>query len=253
MSARQVLTKHDGSQFKKATTDQAPMPVRGTISNVVASLIVKGQPPRTRNPTPQRAPSQAASEGSRGRLGATKAQRGRSAKNRGGWPNTACFSWDEVKKIDNAIHELSRGGCGPTHHITIMPLTGNPSSRKRTCSREIAHLGQALKRHGESHVGITIFENPPNADLHAHHLVFVPHDEYATVERLHRPPEVHVERISNLDGIVDYITKERRHLSPDFEAMIERRWERSLPVPGKRWTMTTEAKELLARSELKVA
>jgi hypothetical protein len=167
----------------------------------------------------------------------------------GGWPSARWLEWADVKEINHAVHELVRCGCAPTHLVTVMPSDGDQGARKRACTLEIAHLGQALKRHGKRHVGVTVFEHPVHPDLHAHHLVHAPSGEYATVERRHRPPEVHVERIRELHGVVAYVTKQRRRLPPELEAQIKHPWERCRSVPGKRWKMTTEAKELLIERE----
>ena len=245
MSAEQVLTRFDDGQSEIAAPDQEPRWVGDVLSGVMASLVVRVSPPDPPTLRSERAsPLEAAGEGSEGRLVEQNTSKLRSAKKRyGGWPSTRWLGWDDVKDIASAVHELTRQGFAPTHLITIMPREGDPSSRKRACTRETAHFGQALKRHGQPHIGITIFENPASADLHAHHLVHVPRSEYSTVQRRHRPPMVHVRRIRTLDAVLRYLTKERRHLSPDFEERIRRRWQRCRPVPGKKWTMTTNAKE----------
>ena len=251
MSAEQVLTQFDDHQSEIAATDQEPRRVGDVLSGVMASLVVRASPPNPPILRSQRAsPPQAAGERSEDRFGGQKPSKLRPAnKGRGGWPPTRWLAWDDVKEIVGIIHELTRLGFAPTHLVTIMPPEGSDSDRKRVCTRETAHLGQALKRHGQPHIGITVFEHPPNADLHAHHLVHIPRGENATVQRRHRPPEVHVRRIRTLEAVLHYLTKERRHLSPDFEERIRRRWQRCQPVPGKKWTMTRKAKELLGGDE----
>jgi hypothetical protein len=148
-----------------------------------------------------------------------------------------------VKAIHAAVHTLVKAGFPPTHQFTIMPSSGDDTSRKRYCTRKIGHLGQALKRHQEPHIGITIFEKPIHRDLHAHHLVHLPRSEFTLAER-RWPLEVHVEEIWNLNWLLRYVTKERQHLPPDFESKIKRPWRPCREVPGNRWTMTTEAKAI---------
>jgi hypothetical protein len=247
MSAEQVLTRFDDHLSEIAAPDQEPRQTGGTPPNVIASLVVRASPPNPPNIRSERASLLKAAGDRLGGQKSAKLQLPK--KRRGGWPPTRWLAWDDVKEIVSIIHELTRLGFAPTHLITIMPHEGNDSDRKRFCTRETAHLGQALKRHSAVHVGITIFENSATADLHAHHLVHVPRGERATVERRHRPPEVHVRRIRTLEAVLRYLTKERRHLSPDFEERIRRRWQRCRPVPGKKWTMTRKAKELLGGGE----
>jgi hypothetical protein len=235
MSAEQVLTQHLTSQSEKTSPDQSPKALGDIASVLVASLLVRADPQKERSgdgPRPEQRPTR-------------KPRQSR----RGGWPSSGCLSWQEVKEIDSSVHELVGYGCAPTHLVTIMPMSGDASARKRVCTRETAHLGQALKRHGRPHIGLTIFEHPTGADLHAHHLVYAPLDERGTVERRHRPPEVHVERIRDLREVIDYVTKQRRRLSPEFEARIRRSWQRTRLLPGKRWTVTGDARALLAESE----
>jgi hypothetical protein len=245
MTPEQVLTGDADGPFEIDLLDQDPRRVAEILSSVVPSLeVLQGRSLHPPTPRPERAsPPLKAGERSKGRLG--KAQTHAAAKRRGGWPSSRSLSWDDVREIDGMVHELARCGFAPTHFVTIMPPRGSASSRKRECTREIAHLGQALKRHGKPHVGITIFENPTGADLHAHHLVHAPSAEHATIKRRQRLPDVHVRRIRKLDGVVRYLTKERRHLSPDFEARIRHPWQRCQLVPGKKWTMTSVARKLL--------
>jgi hypothetical protein len=244
----QVLTEPDSVSPVIAATDQEASAVDRDPKHFLASLVVvQVVQPSIHASIHAEQTKHTSSHASHGRESAFKQPDSRaSAKSSpGGWPSARRLEWSDVKGISHAVHGLTRCGYAPTHLVSIMPLVGDPSSRKRACTRTIGHFGQALKRHGKGHVGLTVFENSDYADLHAHHLVHAPRGQYATIEARHRPPEIHVERIRNLDGIVDYLTKQRRHLSPDVEAVIKRRWETCQAVPGKRWTMTTEARDLL--------
>jgi hypothetical protein len=151
-----------------------------------------------------------------------------------------------VKRIHALAHEAERCGCRLTHLITVMPDTGADMERKRECARIVAHLGQALKRHGKQHVGVTVYEKSAGADLHAHHLVHIPRGELALVERLHNLPKVHVRPTVLTD--IGYITKERRPLPPEVEAHVNHRRKKGAPIPGKRWTATSAALELITEN-----
>ena len=181
--------------------------------------------------------------------GPRKQKRTAEKKRAGGWQPSPRLSWQQVKEIDEAVHRLAGLGVAPTHCITIMPPApiAADNKRKRFCVGKIAHIGEALKRHDQPHIGLTTVENPFDADLHVNHLVFVPRGERKTIARFHNPPCTHVEAIYDLPGVVAYVTKERRRMSPGFERAINRPWQRCRPVPGKRWTLTADARAALAR------
>jgi hypothetical protein len=151
-----------------------------------------------------------------------------------------------VKRIYDIAYELASHGTPFTHHIIIMPPSGDDAERKKYCTRKVAHIGQALKRHGRPHAGLVVFEKTADRDLHAHYLVHAPVHEHPTIERFDNESSVKVVRIYNLPRLLGYVTKQRQRLSPDFEKTIDRPWQRPLPVPGKRWTLTEDAKAALA-------
>lgn len=211
------------------------------MRRIVASLLVDGtKGTETREAKDTDAPTQKTKPTPR----TNSAARDR----HGGWQSSPRLTWSEVKEIDDVIRELVRLRVRPTHLVTVMSPSGTDSERKRFCGRTFAHLGQSLKRHSKPHIGLTIFENSADADLHAHHLVHVPREERHTVERFHNPPLITVTPIRNLVGLVGYLTKQRQRLPPDFEKKINRPWQRCQPVPGKRWTTTAAASAALVGS-----
>ena len=176
-----------------------------------------------------------------------------SGKRHGGWPVSPRLPWPDVRAIYEIAHEMAAYGLPSTHFVTIMPWSGRAPERKRTCSRVIAHLGQALVRGGYSHYGLTIIEHPIDADLHAHHLLHVPVSMQKRVEAWGTSSaDIRVQPISDIDGLLGYLAKERQRLSPDFEAQLRKRsgpkWTKCRPVVGKRWSTTTPVSELLAGS-----
>lgn len=242
----QVLASPFVREQVLATTDQ-DLTALGDVAARIASTLVS-----IRGTTTQAAPSTSAAVS----VGGPRRQERTADKKRaGGWQPSARLSWQQVKEIDEAVHRLAGLGVAPTHCITIMPPASiaADNKRKRFCDGKVAHIGEALKRHDQPHIGLTTFENPLDADLHANHLVFVPRGERKTIERFHNPPSVHVEAIYNLPGVVAYVTKERRRMSPDFERTINRPWQRCWPVPGKRWTLTSDARAALATSTGSIA
>ena len=174
-------------------------------------------------------------------------------KHGGGWPVNRRPQWRDVQAIYDIAHEMEANRLPFTHFVTIMPGSGEARGRKRTCSRLIAHLGQVLLRDGHPHYGLTIIEHPMDADLHAHHLLRVPASMRRRIEAWTSGlADVRVQVIRDIDGLLAYLTKERKRLSPDFEAQLRERrgpqWRKCRPIVGKRWSTTTDVRKLLARS-----
>ena len=243
----QVLTQSEHHKSDPAAENRGPTQVEGSLRSIGASsLVIQGLLPTGTRRIPQ---------GSRQQLGRASdsdpSPLPSKSKRRGGWPSSPRLNWrTDVKEINWVAKEIAGQGFPFTHFVTIMPRAGNPALRKRTCSRVVAHIGQLLTRRGHDHLGLTINEHPLDSDLHAHHLVPVPRSEFERVERRRSAAcDIHVERITNLDGLLAYLLKQRRRLSPDFEAKLRSskgpKWQKCRPVPGKRWSMTTAVKELL--------
>ena len=207
--AEQVLASPSLGDKAISATDQN-LTSLGDVAVGIAGTLVS-----IRGTNTQAAPSPSAAVS----VGGPRRQKRTAEKKRaGGWQPSPRLSWLQVKRIDEAVHRLAGLGVAPTHCITIMPPASiaADNKRKRFCDGKVAHIGEALKRHDQPHIGLTTFENPLDADLHANHLVFVPRGERNTIERFHSPPSVHVEAIYDLPGVVAYVTKERRRMSPRF-------------------------------------
>jgi hypothetical protein len=168
---------------------------------------------------------------------------GKRGRRRGGWPSSPSLSWKDVQAIHEIAHRAGRSRLEFTHMITIMPDSGDDVERKRESGRIVGHLGQALKRHGKPHVGLTVYEKSLGGDLHAHHLVHIPAGEEGLVYRLHDLPKVHVRRVTT--KAVGYVTKERAPLPPSHEAHNPHRRKKGARLPGKRWTATSAARRLV--------
>lgn len=162
-------------------------------------------------------------------------------KRKGGWPTSNSLPWQDVKDISALAH---RAGYNVLLHI--MPVNGNDAERKRFIAQTVAHLGQALQRRGQEHLGTTVYEKQPGVDLHAHHLcrvekgnerVLANYDGYV----------VHVELIprSKLAERIAYVTKQRRPLPPEFEKVVGHQRQRGMPIRGPRFSHTRAAKQIL--------
>jgi hypothetical protein len=119
--------------------------------------------------------------------------------------------------------------------------------RKRDLSRKIAHLGQAIKGRGrtprQTHfVGVTAYEKKLSGVLHAHMLVHV--EDLAFAEEWADGDTINVKRAKPCH--LNYITKQRRPLSPDFEATCGHSRQRSEKIIGARLSYSADAKALIA-------
>ncbi len=172
------------------------------------------------------------------RAGAAGKPRSR-RKLKGGWPTSKSLRWRDVRDISALAH---RAGYNVLLHI--MPVSGNDAERKRFIAQKVAHLGQALHRRGQEHVGTTVYEKQPGADLHGHHLcrveksnerVLANYDGYIIdVEPIPR---------SKLAERIAYVTKQRRPLPPGLVVAHQR--QRGMPIRGPRFSHTRAAKDIL--------
>ena len=165
----------------------------------------------------------------------------RRSRRKGGWRTSKSLKWVDIEDISALAH---RANCNVLLHI--MPTTGNDAERKRFIANVIAHLGQALHRRGQEHVGTTVYEKQPGVDLHGHHLcrvekankrVLANYDGYVI--------DVELVPRSKLGERVAYITKQRRPRPPELEKVSTHRRQRSLPIKGPRFSHTGAAKQIL--------
>lgn len=162
-------------------------------------------------------------------------------KRKGGWPTSKSLRWWDVKDISALAH---RAGYNVLLHI--MPVNGNDAERKRFLAQTVAHLGQALHRRGQEHVGTTVYEKQPGVDLHGHHLcrvekgnerVLANYDGYIIdVELIPR---------SKLAERIAYVTKQRRPLPPGLEKVVAHQRQRGMPIRGPRFSHTRAARQIL--------
>lgn len=174
---------------------------------------------------------------------------------RGGWTGSQWLTWKQVIRVSEIEIQLRRNGTPLTMLVTFAPVTAAPSlgEAKKQISRDIGHLGQALKRAGCPHIGLTIYErkrkgrkfDKHGADgLHAHHALHVPARFAHVVRRfVQQAPEGerHVRTFTHDGGGVWYLTKQCEALPPDFKATINGRpHKRELGdfIPGKRMSLT---------------
>lgn len=178
-----------------------------------------------------------------------KAQQKRKTARRRGPKGSTYLEWDQVKQVIEFAHQARTEGTPLNTFVTIRaPQDVSDAEGKRIISRRIAHLGQALKRRGYDHIGVTVYEKGPH--LHAHHLVHVPPEsvELATRWNEGEGSDVHVRKADWFAAI--YVTKQRRWMGPEIEDKIATRqgrrpWEKGAYIAGPRLTFTKAGKALI--------
>lgn len=190
------------------------------------------------------------SESAKPPRGARRRGKGSRRKRKGGWRSSKALTWQQVKQIAG-MNGLARRARTPLNAFaTITPADGLPPSKaKRRVATLVGRLGQALKRRGVQHVGLTVYERTPGGQLHGHHLAHVPREHDDILARWADGDERHVAPVKD-SGVVSYITKQRHALPPDFLATLNGKPHQHQPgaeIPGKRWTPTKAMLALAAR------
>jgi hypothetical protein len=179
-----------------------------------------------------------------GRSGSLRRQSKRPQK-RGGWPKTKFLTWDEVKDIDQIGHLFRKAGKPLNAFLTIKP-SGSPvtdATYKKACYREAQNVAAKLRRRGVPCIGVRVFEKTPGGVLHMHMLIHVPPEWIREVCGWTNRPVLDIKPAAQYH--MQYITKQRRSLSPEAERNIRRRRQRGAPFTGRRWSLTKAAKGVL--------
>ena len=243
--AEKAFDDHGLSGYSKGASADLPSYVvsvndqnEGRAGGLSSSPERCGAKPITAPPAPQKLSDHA----DRGRRRCRKKKPGK----RGPKPSKP-FAWSEVKQIDSEAHDLRRAGFPLNAMATTKPdPDGPPAETKNSIRGLVAHIGESLGRIGAGpHIGLTVYET--EGGLHAHHLFHAPRGAFAEISRRHHRDDgsVHVGPAKP----IGYVTKERQHLPPDFEAEIRKRgfrYRRGGEVPGKRHSWTGPAKAILA-------
>jgi hypothetical protein len=165
---------------------------------------------------------------------------------------TKYLEWHEVKAIIQLVYETRINAV-----VDIKPpfeIEGD-MPRKQFIQDFTRRLFQALKRRGQKVIAATIYEKggPNDAPLHAHVLIRIEPKNRDVLERFADLPVI---RCEWLDTVADarakakYRTKQRRPLSPEFEAVNGHTYQKDVkPVPGVKLSLTRAAKALMADLE----
>jgi hypothetical protein len=231
-----VLTHRSRTEQENDVEAQAFTSIASLANVLTHSIVVKGPWPSETHRAPPR-PKEAVPK--------TKRRR----RKKGGWRARAGLTWAQVKEVFEFAKLARQAGFPLNAFITIKAnwRCSSDQERKRDISQKIAHLGQAIKGRGraprQSHfVGTTAYEKERNGVLHAHMLVHI--EDFAFAEQCADGDIIQVKRAKPYH--LDYITKQRLPLSPDFEAAHGHRRQPSERIVGVRLSFSTDAKALIA-------
>lgn len=181
---------------------------------------------------------------------AKRSGRRRAPRKRGPQP-TKYLTTDQVREIDQAIHTLRSAGKSLNRMVTINAPQGVPDAQgKRLISRELAHIGQDLKRAGHEHIHVDVYEkHGASGRVHVHSLVHAPRGFEHLIEK-HDEGDCGDVCVSRTDHrAAAYVTKQRRRGSPDYERAIKRPWVRCAEIPGKRFSISPAARAIIEAAD----
>lgn len=169
----------------------------------------------------------------------------RRRKKTGGWKASSGLQWKTVKEISALAHEAEFNV-----RLDIMPRSGTDAERKRSVSRVVAHLGQALKRRGREHIGVTTYEKSDTVDLHGHHLTRIePKDRDLIAKYDGSVTHVITFPARERADRVNYATKQRLPFSPEYEKNSPHKRQAGAPIKGPRVSYTGAAKLIVEELE----
>ena len=171
-----------------------------------------------------------------------------SKKKTGGWPVTKYLHWWEVKTIKDSVHRLTGAGFKPDTFLTLRPPPEivEDAERKLWCRRKLGNIQRLFRRGDQKFCAVSVFEKPLGGQIHMHTILFCPSGLKAKLNNMHSHPEIDVRPAR--ERHTAYVLKNRRPLSPDFEANIKHQisWKKAAPFRGKRWVISPDAQQILA-------
>ena len=183
-----------------------------------------------------------------GRSGSRRRAKKKSkTKRAGGWRKTASLEWHEVKSINHGLHVLAASGNATNVLVTISPSADiqDDAARKRLCYSLSARIGQYLRRHGHKFLALRVFEKAIGGKLHLHMLVVVPSDCVARLHGMADGSVIDMRKAAKCHP--NYLTKNRRPLSPEFERIVGHRRKKGEAFKGRRWSFTQDAIQLITQ------
>ena len=201
------------------------------------------QPPSpTHPPSPRRQPGS--------RSGSHRRAKKPPRHHRGGWRKTTGLPFSNVQEIHEAHHGAAKAGMPLNRFVSIRPPSHitDDATRKKLCYRLASHIGQKLRRRGAPFIAIRVFEKDLGGMLHLHLLVHVPS---RLLKEFSGWGDLIVTNIQSASPKhIGYITKQRHPLPPDLEKVVSHRRKKGEPFKGRRWSLTPDAKALMAGCQL---
>ena len=171
---------------------------------------------------------------------------------RGGWGHTIELSYSEMRYAAGIKAATDRNRTPLNYFASIHCPDGlTLQESKRFLELYIARLGQALKRNGYPHFGITTFERKrDDQSIHAHHQFHVPKGAFHIVDRFADGIVVDIKKSHH--NSLRYMLKQHVQMNTDFEKTRPDIFRPRQPgdyIPGKRLSVTKAAKALVPDAE----
>jgi hypothetical protein len=169
-------------------------------------------------------------------------------RKKGGWRTRKGLTWAQVKEVYEFAKLARQAGFPLNAFVTIKASWRCSSDQDREAryfakdSSPWAGPGRGRAPRQNHFVGTTAYEKERNGVLHAHLLIHV--EDFAFAKQWVDGDIIQVKRAKPYH--LDYITKQRLPLRPDFEATCGHRRQPSEKIAGVRLSFSTDAKALIA-------
>jgi hypothetical protein len=238
-SSNRLRATTQANNCKKTSCNQIPASTTSDIDNPAPSIVVRNNNRRNAASYSKRA----ATEGERRR------NRNKRSRKRGGWKTRCGLYWSEVKKAAEFNKLAIEAGLPLNWFVSIHPpasvLAMGDAITKRWLSNKAKHIQQTVR--GRSVIRqaqvpcITVYHKDRGGALHCHMLIHVARGNFA-LERIADGSIIDVKRA--VKEHINYITKHRLPLSPEFEATTTHRRKSSDPIRGVLISFNQDAKQI---------
>jgi hypothetical protein len=162
---------------------------------------------------------------------------------KGGHGYTMELSRDEVRYICH-VGKILFDQQMPVYFGTIRCPDGlSVNNQKRYLSRKVGHIGQSIKRKGESFFCISLYERTRGrSKLHLHLLIVATSPKARFVIRRYSNGDSIEFKKAN-PNIIHYLVKQRQSTKPDY---IRSKRQPGDLIPGPRYSLTADLKKLVS-------
>ena len=240
----QVCAAISKSKDEKPTYNQISDKTANDIDDAISSYIVRGtSKPKTASPSKRAA------------NGATKSgNKKRKNRRKGGWKTRRGLNMQEVKRAHELNKLAKEAGLPLNRFVSIHPppeiLARGDGKAKRWLSSRTSDVMRTVRRRSTPRQAkvpcMTVYEKARGGSLHCHLLLHEARGNSA-IERIADGTIIDVK--TAVKKHIDYITKQRRPLSPEFEATTTHRRKSSDPITGVLISFNEDARNLFNHEE----